>query len=738
MQANGGNLVGLYTPTSWNGGSSVSHLDTDNAAYSSLMMAHSRPPGLTARTLDPIEVGIWMDLGFNMTGVSNSAPVAVADSGTGFETDEAMSFTIGDLLANDFDPDPGETETLYISSVDTTSTTGTVNVVGTGMQTRFTSTGPFAIPPFGPPSTYDLTVSGVSGMIRDVNVNLNITHDYTLEYTITVISPNGTRVKLIENRGGSEDNFTDTYLNDEALIEIGESASSHAALSPFTSSFRPEEPLSAFDGEFANGTWQLEIQDPYGNSVNPGSLDDWSLDIIAQHVTYDPNGQFDYLGDGQQATDTFTYTLMDENGNSDTAMATITINGDGLPQVTLPYSEDFNDDVADNLAFVGESRWGIYTDSGDKSLVFNGRSSYGLGVAYFDTAAPLPSQYEIVSKVSSWSTPNVWYDGFLVFDYQGPNDFKYAGMFTGQNEWIIGHYQGNWGNRIAEFDMDDVGGDIKADREYVLLLTINGDDVELFVDGIKRISTTFVGGINNGTAGVAAYNAWTAFDDLEIGTSVSYGKPVENPFFEDFDDSIADQMYFNHPNYWKTVSPGDQDLLRVNTSYTDLLAVAHVPLDPDLALYDFTVSADVRSLEPNVGLNNGFLVFDYRHDNDFKYAGFLADENKWVIGHYQGDFNNRAAELEASVTNVPINVRQWYRLEILIIGDYVGLSADGQFLINASFGDGYLSQGAVGLASDRSFTWFDDFYISEDGITTSPAADALFAEWQEESNEILI
>ena len=42
---------------------------------------------------------------------------------------------------------------------------------------------------------------------------------------------------------------------------------------------------------------------------------------------YDPNGQFDDLVAGQQATDTFTYTISDGHGGTDTASVTITITG---------------------------------------------------------------------------------------------------------------------------------------------------------------------------------------------------------------------------------------------------------------------------------------------------------------------------------------------------------------------------------------------------------------------------
>jgi VCBS repeat-containing protein len=43
--------------------------------------------------------------------------------------------------------------------------------------------------------------------------------------------------------------------------------------------------------------------------------------------TYDPNGQFDYLQAGNSTTDSFTYTVSDACGGSDTATVTINITG---------------------------------------------------------------------------------------------------------------------------------------------------------------------------------------------------------------------------------------------------------------------------------------------------------------------------------------------------------------------------------------------------------------------------
>ncbi|MEO0852758.1 MAG: Ig-like domain-containing protein, partial [Cyanobacteria bacterium J06648_11] len=44
-------------------------------------------------------------------------------------------------------------------------------------------------------------------------------------------------------------------------------------------------------------------------------------------MSYDPNGQFELLADGATTTDSFTYTISDGNGGTDTALATVTLNG---------------------------------------------------------------------------------------------------------------------------------------------------------------------------------------------------------------------------------------------------------------------------------------------------------------------------------------------------------------------------------------------------------------------------
>ncbi|MEZ6048656.1 MAG: FG-GAP-like repeat-containing protein [Planctomycetaceae bacterium] len=112
--------------------------------------------------------------------------------------------------------------------------------------------------------------------------------------------------------------------------------------------------------------------------------------------------------------------------------------------------------------------------------------------------------------------PNRWQDGFVIFDYKNQNDFKYAGMLTGQNQWVIGHYQGSFNNPKVVVDWDDQGKSINPNQNYALRLRINGSSIFLRVNDQLITSYNFGLPLNQGKAGFAANNAVTIFDNYQI------------------------------------------------------------------------------------------------------------------------------------------------------------------------------------------------------------------------------
>jgi hypothetical protein len=99
-----------------------------------------------------------------------------------------------------------------------------------------------------------------TGVITDVNVKLRANHTFDGDLIFELVGPDGTIVPLAANRGAGGDNYgsgandcsgTKTVFDDAAATAIS------AGTPPFAGTFRPESPLSAFNGKTVTGTWKL-------------------------------------------------------------------------------------------------------------------------------------------------------------------------------------------------------------------------------------------------------------------------------------------------------------------------------------------------------------------------------------------------------------------------------------------------------------------------------------------------
>lgn len=115
-----------------------------------------------------------------------------------------------------------------------------------------------------------------SGMIRDVNVSIDLDHSCTKDLSAVLESPGGTRVVLFDLRGlpVCSSDMENTVLDDEAPRPI------LRGRSPFQGSHKPTERLADFDGEDASGHWTLIVSDhTIGDS---GKLHSWSLQLVLE------------------------------------------------------------------------------------------------------------------------------------------------------------------------------------------------------------------------------------------------------------------------------------------------------------------------------------------------------------------------------------------------------------------------------------------------------------------------
>lgn len=129
-----------------------------------------------------------------------------------------------------------------------------------------------------------------------VNVNVRIgslTHTWDADVSMYLRKGN-IGVKIVNQVGGSGDNFINTVLNDLAAIPIA------SGTAPFTGSFIPSNPLTPFANQSTDGYWKLVLTDTATGDT--GYLANWCLII-----SYSP------WGGGIQTVEIPNYYFLGQN-----------------------------------------------------------------------------------------------------------------------------------------------------------------------------------------------------------------------------------------------------------------------------------------------------------------------------------------------------------------------------------------------------------------------------------------
>ena len=116
------------------------------------------------------------------------------------------------------------------------------------------------------------TVPGsVTGTITKVSVRVEITHEFVGDLDLRLASPLGPPVALSLGNGGAGDNYFDTVFDSTCATAIT------SGTPPFTGCYRPEQALTAYDGQAPSGAWTFTVSD--GSAQDFGSFNNWSLMI---------------------------------------------------------------------------------------------------------------------------------------------------------------------------------------------------------------------------------------------------------------------------------------------------------------------------------------------------------------------------------------------------------------------------------------------------------------------------
>ncbi|MBZ4043349.1 zinc-dependent metalloprotease [Flavobacterium hibisci] len=132
--------------------------------------------------------------------------------------------------------------------------------------------------PFGSSfTTKTVNVPASTGIVSDVKVAVNVTHERFSDLEIQIVSPLGTVVKLFEkNCGSTNSTLTLNYDDSGAELDCSKTTSQMVV---------PAEFLNAFKGQNPQGTWKFEVRDAVSGRF--GTINSASVTICSQTFTLD-------------------------------------------------------------------------------------------------------------------------------------------------------------------------------------------------------------------------------------------------------------------------------------------------------------------------------------------------------------------------------------------------------------------------------------------------------------------
>lgn len=131
--------------------------------------------------------------------------------------------------------------------------------------------------PDNDPGGVDVTLQLPAREIVDMDLVISeLRHPRVGQLRLELTSPAGTSIVLADSPGSGADgavgdDFVDLVFDDEAELPI----EGIGFANPYTGSFQPDQPLSTFDGENAEGTWTLNVSDNL--AANTGTLFEWGM-----------------------------------------------------------------------------------------------------------------------------------------------------------------------------------------------------------------------------------------------------------------------------------------------------------------------------------------------------------------------------------------------------------------------------------------------------------------------------
>lgn len=134
---------------------------------------------------------------------------------------------------------------------------------------------PVAISGSGTPTVTSTINVTSGGTISDVNVFTNISHSYVSDLTITITSPAGTVVELVNSECGTDNDINATFDNAGIALAC-------AGTPVISGTVLPSGDLNTLNGQSCVGVWTLTVADAF--NIDGGAINNWSLNICANSL----------------------------------------------------------------------------------------------------------------------------------------------------------------------------------------------------------------------------------------------------------------------------------------------------------------------------------------------------------------------------------------------------------------------------------------------------------------------
>jgi hypothetical protein len=369
-------------------------------------------------------------------------------------------------------------------------------------------------------------------------------------------------------------------------------------------------------------------------------------------------------------------------------------------------SAGFNDGTAQGF-YVDNGTWTV--TGGRYQVAPATKGADAVSVFYVDQY--VPNYFEMLATVNAVK-PTSGYNAnaYLVFDYQSPTDFKFAGINVSTNKLEIGYRDALGWKVVAQKPYTTT---LKSDTDYNVFLALNGTNIILTVNNQVTLSYTFAPrvdvygishGLKDGMVGLGANNGKAKIDNVVVQRV-----PPVTTINKTVDFSSGTTGLFETPSSGMWTLAGGRYAGAAGTTPAVVLTSLNVG-----ASYLIDFSATFRTT------GEGGFVYDRYATDDFKFVTRSA--GKITLGHR----TTKGWFTDAVYNNATLAAGTDYALGLILKGTTVSVTLNGQTVLSRAY-NAVVTDGDFGLFSRSGVTSFDIVTFKSDAPTLANATFLLAA-----------